>query len=456
MFNLSFKHFFKNINFFEIDNIVKVVSILYICVIDFRIFNQKSFSLADIIFPLLLAAIFFRTNFSLYDSLKYNVKSLKFFHYFAILWFLSFLLPSLGSNNIVDFIKDNFIYIAGSIYLIVLLIVFLYLTIEFGWEFIFKAIFYAGLINALIGLFGLCVYFIGIDNNLVTTLGTSSNYLIGFPRIKGFSLTPNGYAYPLYIALVSALALFHSNKISKLFVLQASFLILTALFFTFSKVLLLILLLYTLFFLSKVFRFLNLHQLRKYLIGFTFLGGLFLYVLVTHIMVVNDIDGDGSLYHEPDKITKVAFIDGQCEWGNEIFISKYELQNIHICPSLFVELKLSYFNLGLNNFLWGVGAKNNLNLQNPHSTYLERFYLHGLTGILSLTLLIYLVGNSLVRIRESNLSYDNVYYVFYLFWLISLIMAINDDLLRYRLLWVMIATTMGIAISHSRNFFLDE
>ena len=304
MFNLTFKAYLKIKTLFEIDNIVKLFSILYICFIDFRIFSQKSFSLADLIFLLLLVAVIFRSKLFLPSFLKHNIQSLKVFLLFAIFWVLSFLLPSIGSNNFIEFIKDNLIYIIGSIYLLAIFIVFLYLTIEFGWEFIFKAILFAGLLNALIGLFGLVIYFIGIENRLVTILGTSSNYLIGFPRLIGFSLSPNGFAYPLFISLISSLALFYSNKISKIFVLGSSIVILIALFFTFSKALLLILLLYVLYFISKVCRSINLYQFRKYLIGFVFVAGLFLYILVTHIIVINDIDGDGSVYHEPNKVNK--------------------------------------------------------------------------------------------------------------------------------------------------------
>ena len=117
--------------------------------------------------------------------------------------------------------------------------------------------------------------------------------------------------------------------------------------------------------------------------------------------------------------------------------------------------------LGFDYFPWGAGARNKLKnitaendvpiIQNPHSTYLERFYLHGAIGLLSLALFIYLVINSLIRIRESDLSFDDVYYVFYLFWSICLFMSINDDLLRYRLIWVMLAITMGIATVHAKK-----
>ena len=117
-----------------------------------------------------------------------------------------------------------------------------------------------------------------------------------------------------------------------------------------------------------------------------------------------------------------------------------------------VQLKILYLQSGFETLPWGAGAVNDLNFgHTPHAIFLERFALHGVIGILSLFALVWMISKALYRIRESDLSFDNTYYVFYLLWLMLAYMSINEDILRYRLLWVFIGVTLGVAVTHVKK-----
>ena len=48
---------FKIKDNYSVDNVVRILSILFVCLIEFRIFHQKSLSLADPIFVFLFTSI---------------------------------------------------------------------------------------------------------------------------------------------------------------------------------------------------------------------------------------------------------------------------------------------------------------------------------------------------------------------------------------------------------------
>jgi len=429
----------------SIDNLVKIFSILFICLIEFRIFQQKSFSLADPIFILLFSSILIKEKVNLLGLFKYDVKLVKIFFIFSIIWVASYLFPVLTYDDSIAFFDRNSVMIIGSLYLVAITMSFLYITIELGWLFIAKVILYSGLINALIAITGLLLFMAGIDfmadvdYGVVTLTGTSSPYFQGFPRLLGFSLTPNGLAYSLFVSSLMSIPLYHSNSISKRFVLVSSIIIFIVLIFTLSKTLLIFILTYTTWYLSSLFRSLKLDKARKYLLAIVLFSGLFMYVLVTHIMIV-------------DKDDNRLLLEGECVYGDEIVFSSFDEANVYFCPTLFLQQKILYFQSGVEKLPWGAGAKNDLNFSHtPHSSYLERFALHGVIGILSLFVLVYMISKALYRIRGSNPSFDNIYYVLYLFWLMNAYIAINEDMLRYRILWVFIGITLGVAVAHAKK-----
>jgi hypothetical protein len=434
----------------SIDNLIKIFLILFIFLIEFRIFQQKSFSLADPIFILLLSTILIKERVNLLGLFKYDFKLVKIFFIFSILWVASYLFPVLTYDDSIAFFDRNSMMIFASLYLVAITISFLYITIELGWLFIAKAILYSGLLNALIAITGLLLFMAGIDfmadvdSGLITLSGTSTPYLIGFPRLTGFSLTPNALAYSLFVSSLMSIPLYHSNSISKRFVLVSFIIIFIALVLTISKTLLIFILTYTTWYFSRLLRSWKLETARRYLLAIILFSGLILYVFATHIMIIgNDVD-IGMVYP--------GAAAGKCVFGKEFFFSNFDEANVYLCPSLLVQLKILYLQSGFESLPWGVGAVNDLNFgHTPHSSYLERFTLHGVTGILSLFVLIYMVSKALYKIKESDLSYDYTYYVLYLFWLMHAYMSINEDMLRYRILWVFIGVTIGVAVSHARK-----
>ena len=468
MLNMRLKSYFLNNKTFEIDNIVQLLSILYICLIEFRIFQQPSFSLADPVFILLFSSILIKERANLLGLFNYNIKLVKIFFIFSIIWVASFIFPVLVHDDLRAFFDRNDLMIIGSLYLVVIAISFLYLTIEFGWLFIAKVVLWSGLINALIAIIGLLLFMAGVEvmadveTGLVTITGSSTPYFIGFPRLMGFSLTPNALAYSLFVSSLMSIPLYHSNSISKRFVLVSFIIIFIALILTISKTLLIFILTYTTWYFSRLLRSLKLERARKYLLAIILFSGLILYVFSTHIMIIGN-DVDLSLVY-PEFSQRIAA--GECVYGNKIVFSSLDEVNVYFCPSLLVQLKILYLQLGFESLPWGEGVaeftknglrNHELNMilagsgHTPHSTYLERFALHGVIGILSLFLLVYMISKALYKIRESDLSFDNTYYVLYLFWLMHAYMSINEDMLRYRMLWVFIGITLGVAVAHAKK-----
>jgi hypothetical protein len=443
------KSYFSSHKIFEIDNIVLILAILYICLIEFRIFQHQSFSLADPVFILLFSSILIKEKESLLGFFKNDDKLVKIFFIFSIVWVLSYIFPVLTYDDSIAFFDRNSRFIIGSFYLVAISVSFFYLTIKLGWLIIAKVVLWSGLINALIAITGLLLFMSGIDvmadvkNGLVTKTGSSTPYLIGFPRLIGFSLTPNALAYSLFVSSLMSIPLYHSNSISKRFFLVSFIIIFIALALTISKTLLIFILTYTTWYFSRLLRSWKLERARRYLLAIILFSGLILYVFATHIMIVgNDVD-IGLVY---------PGAAGKCNFGKELFFSNFDEANVYLCPSLLVQLKILYLQSGFESLPWGVGAVNDLNFgHTPHSSYLERFSLHGVTGILSLFVLIYMVSKALNKIKESDLSFDYTYYAFYLFWLMHAYMSINEDMLRYRILWVFIGVTLGVAVSHARK-----
>jgi len=223
-----------------------------------------------------------------------------------------------------------------------------------------------------------------------------------------------------------------TNK-NKYYMLLIVVVIAISLFMSFSKILLLFLLSYFIFI---VLYFVQTSDHKKYkLIYFYSLlfFGISLYLVATNILIVER--GDAS---------------ATCKYGDEITILRKHVPNeIKLCPSFFVHQKIKYMKIGADSFPWGIGASNKISNQSkPHNTYFERYALHGAVGIVSLILIIHLVTSLLLNIRRGNMVSDYAYIALLLFWIMNLIIALNDDILRFRELWVMIAVTMGITASN--------
>ena len=71
---MIYNSIFKIKENFNADAIVRIFAILFVCLIEFRIFHQKSLSLADPIFVFLFTSIVARSKINFFSLVKYNAK----------------------------------------------------------------------------------------------------------------------------------------------------------------------------------------------------------------------------------------------------------------------------------------------------------------------------------------------------------------------------------------------
>jgi hypothetical protein len=406
----------------NIDAITRMLVILFVCLIEFRVFDNKGLSLADPIFLIISIVLFLNSGLSLV-KLK-PTSNISLIVMFSFFWTVSYLTPvfSYPSDEWLDFLNNNFSLVVGSIYLVMITLLFRYIVIKFGIKFVLEAIFYAGLINAIVAFFGLMLALFDIESGLVCLPAscTTAPYLEDMPRMVGFSLSPNGYAYSQFTALIAVLVLFfRGNPVTNISLLSL-IIIAASLLLSFSQV----------FVLGGVVLFIwfsNKFVIKAYkkaallsTLALTFL----MYISITHFMVIHGQEN--------------------CKFGNEILQFEFSENSIKICPSFFVQQKYMYVDIGIKNIPWGIGARNELvnSKFDPHSMYLERFSLHGLTGLTSLIIFIIITYNLLRKI--SGFKEDEyLYLALLLFWIMQLYIGINADILRYRELWVILGITLG-------------
>jgi len=70
---------------------------------------------------------------------------------------------------------------------------------------------------------------------------------------------------------------------------------------------------------------------------------------------------------------------------------------------------------------------------------------------LSLVFMLYFIVKLLIYIKNDRGS-GLIYTAFLLFWLMNLVIAFNGDILRFRGLWIMLALTIGVAMSNANDF----
>ncbi len=412
--------------------LTKVLVFIFVGLIEFRVFENKSISLADPVFLILFSFFIVKWDgyYLEFSKLNNSKKITQIFITFLVIWIVSYITPVFGSSDSLVFFIENKSMIIGSIYLAAIVFVFSFISIRFGWRLIVAAILFAGLVNAILGFTGIFLYVYGFESQLICSGCTSSPYMSGIPRVVGFSLTPNGYAYAQFSALMmSPLLLADDNK---RYILLAISVIALSLLMTFSKTLLLFFLAYVIFGILYFIR----KKYRSIFLYCCLFIGIFLYVSFTSILFV-----------------KKSSVDDKCDYGSEITFFKEVVPNsIRLCPSFFVQQKTVYLKKGLESLPWGMGASNKIsNKVKPHSTYLERYALHGFAGILSLVFMLYFIVKLLTYIKNDRGS-GLIYTAFLLFWIMNLAIAFNGDILRFRGLWIMLALTIGVAMSNANDF----
>ena len=110
----------SNISNNMLDLLTKVFIFAFVITIEFRIFENKSVSLSDIVFLLVLLLVFYKPDKRYFSVFKSNVKmhALQVFSVFSVVWIVSYATPVFGSLNSLDFFIENRFMIIGAIYLV--------------------------------------------------------------------------------------------------------------------------------------------------------------------------------------------------------------------------------------------------------------------------------------------------------------------------------------------------
>ena len=404
------------------DQTVKSLSFFFILFIQFRVFTNESLSLADVVFIFLFPALLIQL-----PNLKniFKVKRPRFFvvGLFITTWIVSYLTPAFYYQNISEFILENAFMLLGSLYLVLILVAFYFINLIYGFQFIAKSFIFAGLIHAFFGIFGLLLYFVGLDNSLVCFGCSTSPYLVDFPRVSGFSVSINAYAFSLLISLI-LIPTQMTNKNRKL-MLSIGLFIFTVMILSLSKIIIIAGLAVVLWFVFLRIKSSLSSMLIKTLV---FVFGM-VYVLATHVSIETST-GQKRRYGE--SIYELS--------SNDAIKSK-------ICPTFFVQQKLYYWDHAKKYFPWGSGmlAINNVNNAKPHNTFLERYAFHGAAGVISWLLLVYLVFY--LFLFNKNKPFDKNSFTIALFWISLFFISINSDVMRYRELWIF----FGLLLSYTYN-----
>tara|TARA_B100000579_G_C22847906_1_gene865527 strand:- start:3425 stop:4615 length:1191 start_codon:yes stop_codon:yes gene_type:complete len=372
-----------------------LILLLSFLTIEYRILSNKSFSIFDIVI------IFLFILFFLIRKINLNFLSVKL---------IILIIISLTHSVTIFLISNNYNIFFGTIVLIYLCsILFIYeqLAIRMKFEKIFQIFIYAIILNCILSLIGIIFYLININNIMICTNCTSSELLNNFPRIKNLAYSPNSYAFYNFIGiLVLCVNQTISNKNFNLFILFLFF-ILTISLLTLSKTNLLIL--------SFVFIYFFKNKLSLKIIILFFLLIFIFYFVFTNLLLT----------------TKCI--------NNE--------KDLTIACNFFLDTKILYLQNFITDFkFFGNGYNNYISNIYPHNTIFDLFYSYGITGIIILLYLSFIITSSILSIDNLEIKKLVTF-----FWLSIIIISINEDIFRYRELWISIAFTYSLSKSQTIN-----
>jgi len=405
------------------DQTVRSLTFFFILFIQFRIFTNESFSLSDVVFIFLFPALLIQLP-NLINVFKVERSRFFFIGLFITTWIVSYLTPAFYYQDISEFILDNAFILLGALYLVLVLVTFYLINLIYGFQYIAKSFIFSGLIHAFFGILGLLLFFAGIDNSLVCFGCSTSPYLVDFPRVSGFSVSINAYAFSLLISLI-LIPTQMTNKNRK-FMLSIGLFIFTVVILSLSKVMIVAGLSIVLWFI-----FLRIKSSKS------------------TIMIKISVLVFGMVYALSTHVTFESNTSQKCIYGETIYeLSLNDGTKSKICPTFFVQQKVHYWDYAKLFAPWGSGmlAINNINNANPHNTFLERYAFHGVVGVISLLLLIALVFY-LILFNKKNKPFDKNSFAITLFWISLFFISINSDVMRYRELWIF----FGLLLSSKYN-----
>ena len=403
----------QNFNQIIFIKLIKLLTFLFILFLPLR---NGSFSYSDIVFPVLFLLLYKYNLISLNKNLihQFFINN-KLFVIISILFITSYLV--VGINNLgTPYNNQNWALFFGSLYLVWIAYTFSILPIYIGLGDISRYALYSALIHSFIGIIAYILFYIGLHNNLICLICTESPYYSNIPRLVSFTASPNAIAFYL---LTCIFIFYISSSIVKARYLFYFFIILICVFLTFSKTL------YVFIFLSLIF----------FLVKGNFLK-------ITAIFLIGTVYMVGTHFY--------IDISSSCLSQKVIYPLEFNGFFFDLCKTYFYDQKKIYIDILFSYFdFFGLGVYLVYKFGAPHSLLLESLILYGVLGILTLYLFIFYLL-SIINITFLN---KNFYYYFIFF---IIIVSINEDLFRYRELWLFLGLLIFVSSIKKNNYLYVE
>jgi hypothetical protein len=385
----------------EYKKVILYLSGSYIVSLSLHYWNINSIRISEIIF-LLLFLVFLYGILKKHILIKITKSDL-----IAGLFLTSNIIILLTYNSNFNGIISTIF----SLYLFLIYYIFKNILEIFHSDIVIKSIITLTLFTSFLGILGWFLYQINIEN----ILANERNYPLTLGKsVQSAALytTHNLLTYSLIIGIFILL----KTKIKKEIKLIFFIIFNIALFFTFSKSILI--------YLGLIILLLSFRIINKYLKNLLIISSIIIFliqILLTNFLILNK-SNDNLWVNENYTHPEVKPI--------------YENKNIKIIKTNYYFLKEKSFYLIKENFFKGIGYENFRNNNNkypilkdqkPHSTYFGIFSEFGIMGIISIIFLL---------IYNLNISIKNKEYLMSLLIIYLLIEGINTDIVSLKLTWI--------------------
>ena len=387
--------------------------------------------LTEIIFIFIILVLFINKKNYLFN----NLNKLEFF--LPSLLIFSCLVSLLNLNTF------NYNFLFGTITFIYLfsLYLILCLTVRSAVISLFiNSFIISSLIFSILGIFGLIMFnFYNIETSLIE-IRDDFPYFDYVARIQSVTKHPNYFTNILVIPILFLVSqIFNEKKYiySRIIIL---FILLTALFFTFSKdILLIIFSIFLIFLYSKYNKINNLVKLVTFLIMVLLI---LLHNIVTNFYFSYDpLLNDETIYFAKEYCCAINFFETK----------------LYIYPTNYLFNKLAALKLFASSNYIGVGIENykyqitNIDVSfynsfwswsslvfDPHSTYFGTLAEIGLIGFISIIIILFFFLIIIFQLTKSNInSFKNIALISIIIYYI--LVSINIDILNFRHLWIIFA-----------------
>ncbi len=393
---------------------LKILITIYIFTLSIHFWNFNYIRISEIVFIILIFYIIigiligkFEISIILSDTI-----------------FLLFFISALILFSLNNFHLDYIFGIIVTFYLFSIYFIFRNLFNIYDYNYFLKIILFSVFISSLIGIFGWLLQQFEINN--IFAVNYEYPLKIGkSARANGTFSTPTMLSIHIITCFIILISLKENFKFYKIFL----FVYFLCLLLTFSKSILILILIYLIYSFKK---FSN--KILKIFIFSSFIIIFLSQIFFTNIMIIKN--------------------NKNYDWLSDAYIPTnanhiLEISNYYVYFSNYGYLKLKNFEIIKENFPNGIGFRNfdnyevlkykSLQAFDPHSNYLGIISEFGVFGIISLFLLLfYLIRESKIYYYKKNLSF------IYLFMIYILIESINTDLISFKILWIVAAILVSI------------